>query len=209
MVSPGVPSNVASAIAKHLDSPKEMARAVVGDVMQQSYGTGSFSWKPAAAFDVLDLDPEKRRAVESNVKALNDGIAARATDAAVVAALRDDARAVPGMVRFPEATSGMPWHADRPALALYAKLSGDERLDPKLRADASRAESSVRALVVAHAESSSFEPFGGADYRDAAGPTVHFPVTKKSVDPWAPRVTEKHNTFFTETDAAAAERVLA
>jgi hypothetical protein len=113
------------------------------------------------------------------------------------------------MVRFSDATPDMPWHADRPALALYAKIASDDRLDAQLRGAAAGAASSIRAIVTAHAESSSFEPFGGSDYRDAAGPTVHFPVTKPSVDPWAPRVTETHNRFFTETDAAAAERVLA
>ena len=114
-----------------------------------------------------------------------------------------------GMVRFSDATPDMPWHADRPALALYAKIAGDDRLDAQLRAAAADAEKSVRAIVVAHAESSSFEPFGGSDYRDAIGPTVHFPVTKRSIDPWAPHITETHNTFFAETGAAAAERVFA
>jgi hypothetical protein len=103
----------------------------------------------------------------------------------------------------------MPWHADRPALALYGKFADDNRLDPSLRRAAARAQQSVRALVVAHGESSSFEPFDGAGYSDAAGPTVHFPVSEKQIDPWAPRVTETHNRFFEETHAAAAERVLA
>jgi hypothetical protein len=208
MVSPGVPSSVADAVAK-AGNPKAMGAAIVRDVMQQSYGAGTFAWKPAAAFDVLDLDPRKRTSIERNVKAFNDAVAARSADGATVAALRGDARSVRGMVRFSDATPDMPWHADRPALALYAKIASDDRLDAQLRGAAAGAASSIRAIVTAHAESSSFEPFGGSDYRDAAGPTVHFPVTKPSVDPWAPRVTETHNRFFTETDAAAAERVLA
>lgn len=209
MVSPGVPSSVAGAIARNIDSPGAMARAIVSETMQQTYGAGAFSWKPAAAFDVLDLAAEKRRAVERDVKALNDAIAARTSDGQTISALRDDASGVQGMVRFPEATADMPWHADRPASELFGKFARDARLDPQLRGAAARAERSVRNLVLAHGESSSFAPFGGADYRDAAGPTVHFPVTQRSVDPWAPRVTETHNAFFAETDAAAAERALA
>jgi hypothetical protein len=54
-----------------------------------------------------------------------------------------------------------------------------------------------------------FEPFDGADYRDAVGPTVHFPVSAEQTDPWASRITETRNRFFQETGAASAERVLA
>src|SRR5579884_3122228 len=100
MVSPGVPSNVADAIAKH-DDAKSMAKGVVGDVMRQKYGEDWQTWKPAAAFDVLDLDPAKMRSVEASVKALNDAIAAHKNDRAQVAAIRDDAESVEGMVRFP------------------------------------------------------------------------------------------------------------
>jgi len=209
MVSPGVPSSVAEAVAKNIADPDAMGAAVVRDVMQQDYGASAFGWKPAAAFDVLDLDPKKRAVVERSVKAFNDTVASRSADGATVASLRDDARSVRGMARFADATPDMPWHADRPALALYAKIAGDHRLDSQLRASAGEAEAAVRALVVAHGESASFEPFGGSDYRDSAGPTVHFPVSARQVDPWAPRITETHNTFFTETDASAAERVLA
>ena len=209
MVSPGVPSSVAEAVAKNAGDAQAMGAAIVRDVMQQNYGAGAFGWKPAAAFDVLDLDPRKRADVEHDVKAFNDAVASRSADDATVAALRDDARSVRGMVRFSDATPDMPWHADRPALALYSKIASDDRLNAQLRAAAARAGASVRALVTAHGESASFEPFGGSDYRDAIGPTVHFPVNAKQVDPWAPRITETHNTFFTETDMAAAERVLA
>jgi hypothetical protein len=113
------------------------------------------------------------------------------------------------MVRFPQATSNMPWHADRPAIALYDTIASDGRLDPQLRAAAKTASAAVRSIVVAHKESDDFEPFGGSDYTDAAGPTVHFPVKPGQVDPWAPKVSETHNRFFDETDAAAAERVVA
>jgi hypothetical protein len=209
MVSPGVPSNVADAIAKHADDTSAMADGVVTDVMRQKYGEAWQTWNPAAAFDVLDLDPEKIRNVENAVKAVNDGIVAQRNDAGETAAIREDAAAVRGMVRFSEATPDMPWHADRPAIALYDKLAADTRLDTGLRSAAKAAAQSVGSLLLAHKESASFAPFDGSSYNDAVGPTVHFPVNGKQVDPWAPRVSETHNRFFAATDAAAAERVIA
>lgn len=113
------------------------------------------------------------------------------------------------MVRFSDATPDMPWHSDRPALALYDTFARDGRLDPQLRQAAHDACAAVRNSIIAHKESDGFAPFGGADYSDAAGPTVHFPVKASQIDPWAPRVSETKNRFFDETDAGAAERVIA
>jgi hypothetical protein len=209
MVSPGVPSSVADAIAKHPDDPQAMGKAIVGDVMRQKYGVGAETWEPAAAFDVLDLDRAKMQNVELSVKGLNDAIAARADDRVTTAALRNDARSVPGMVRFHDATPDMPWHADRPAIALYDTLANDARLDPALRRDALQAQHAVSDLVIAHKESRRFEPFDGSNYTDAVGPTTHFPISAGQIDPWAPKVSETHNRFFQETDAAEAERVIA
>jgi hypothetical protein len=208
MVSPGVPSDVADAIATHGGNAQAMGTAIVNDVMRQTYGADGETWKPAAAFDVLDLDAAKMRNVESSVKKLNDDIAARAGDDTTVRALREDARSIDGMVRFP-GSKGLPWHADRPALALYGKIASDGRLDAELRRDALNAQGAVKDLVVAHKESRDFAPFDHANYTDATGPTVHFPVNRPQIDPWAPRVSETHNRFFDETDAAAAERVIA
>jgi hypothetical protein len=185
-----------------------MGTAIVNDVMRQTYGADGATWKPAAAFDVLDLDAAKMRNVESSVKKLNDDIAARAGDNTTVRALREDARSIDGMVRFP-GSKGLPWHADRPALALYGKIASDGRLDAELRRDALNAQGAVKDLVVAHKESRDFAPFDHANYTDATGPTVHFPVNRPQIDPWAPRVSETHNRFFDETDAAGAERVIA
>jgi hypothetical protein len=209
MVSPGVPSDVADAIAQHTDAVNAMAHGVVNDVMKQKYGAGGQTWGPAAAFDVLDLDPQKINNVETSVKAVNDAIASRANDRAEVAAIRDDAKHVQGMVRFPEATPDMPWHADRPAMRLYDSLASDSRLDANLRKAAGAAARNIATLVLAHQESRSFAPFDGSNYSDAVGPTVHFPINGKQVDPWAPHVTETHNRFFVATDAASAERVIA
>ena len=208
MVSPGVPSNVADAIAKHSDA-RGMAKAVVSDVMREKYGSDWQTWNPAAAFDVLDLDASKMQGVEASVKTLNDDIAARKSNRSEVAAIRQDAKSVAGMVRFPEATKDMPWHADRPAVALYDTLANDSRLDDALRNDAKSAARSVSSIVLAHKESRDFEPFDGSNYADAVGPTVHFPVNAKQIDPWAPHVSETHNRFFAATDAAAAEGVIA
>ncbi|HET9097239.1 MAG TPA: hypothetical protein VFN37_11285, partial [Candidatus Baltobacteraceae bacterium] len=209
MVSPGVPSDVADAIAKNVGDPNAIARGVVHDVMHQKYGMDGQTWGPAAAFDVLDLNAAKIREVESAVKALNDGIAARKNDRTEISAVREDASNVQGMVRFNAATPDMPWHADRPAIALYGALASDSRLDAGLRSAAKAAAQSVASLVLAHQESRDFQPFDGSGYADAAGPTVHFPVNASQIDPWAPHVSETHNRFFAATDAAAAERVIA
>lgn len=209
MVSPGVPSDVADAIATHAGDTSAMAHGVVNDVMHQKYGMEGQTWRPAAAFDVLDLDPSKMSAVESSVKNLNDAIVQRKGDRSEIGAIRRDAKSVEGMVRFPDATPDMPWHADRPAIALYNTLASDGRLDSGLRDAAKAAARSVTSLVLAHKESRGFQPFDGSNYADAVGPTVHFPVKQSQVDPWAPRVSETHNPFFDATDAAAAERVIA
>ncbi|MEO6913098.1 MAG: hypothetical protein ABI182_03630 [Candidatus Baltobacteraceae bacterium] len=209
MVSPGVPSDVVDAIAKNSSDPTAMGKAIVSDVMHQKYGVDGQTWGPAAAFDVLNLDSAKMRTVETSVKALNDAIGARKNDRAEVAAIRSDAKTNEGMVRFPEATPDMPWHADRPAIALFGTLASDSRLDSALRSLAKSAQTAVANTVVAHQESKSFAPFDGSNYADAVGPTTHFPVNPKQIDPWAPRVSETNNRFFDETDAAAAERVIA
>jgi hypothetical protein len=209
MVSPGVPSDVADAIAKSGGDVHAMANGIVKDVMHQKYGMDGETWGPAAAFDVLDLDAGKVRNVETAVKAVNDGIVARKNDRSEIAAIREDAASVQGMVRFNAATPDMPWHSDRPAIALYNTIASDTRLDDGLRSAAKAASQSVASLVVAHQESRDFQPFDGSSYADAAGPTVHFPVDKAQIDPWAPHVTETHNRFFSATDGAAAERVIA
>lgn len=200
MVSPGVPSKVAHDVAAHERDVSGMARSVVDDVMR----SGS-----AAAFDVIDLAPDKIGAMECGVKALNDAMAAAARNPAARAALRDDVKSVDGMVRFP-GSNGLPWHADRPAIATYGTIAGDTRLNDNVRSKALAAERAVDALVVAHKESRSYEPFGGSDYRDAVGPTVHLPTTPRQIDPWASHgISETNNAFYKETDGRAAAGVLA
>jgi hypothetical protein len=48
----------------------------------------------------------------------------------------------------------------------------------------------------------------GADYRDAAGPTVHFATNPGQLDPWAPKVSETHTAFYKEVGAAKLDRAL-
>ena len=86
------------------------------------------------------------------------------------------------MVRFPQ-SAGLPWHADRPALELYGTFASDGRLPEAVRGAARNAASAVAATVLAHRESGGFEPFDGADYSNAAGPTVHFPVSAQTSRP--------------------------
>jgi hypothetical protein len=113
------------------------------------------------------------------------------------------------MVRFPQAERDMPWRADRPAIAFYNTLATDGRLDACLRSDAASAESAVRDLVLAHRESDDFAPFGGADYSDAIGPTVHLPTSRRQIDPWASQgVVETDNAFYRNVDQSAMTRAL-
>jgi len=202
MLAPGVPSDVAHAIASHESAPGAMAGGVVNDVMRAKYA--------AAAFDVLDLDPAKLGRAEAAIKSLNDEAAAGAANAGVRAAIREDARAIDGMVRFPDAPANMPWHADRPAIAFYDTLASDGRLGGALRDDARAASDAVRDLILAHRERDHFRPFGGADYSDAVGPTVHLPTTRRQIDPWASGgVSETANDFYRKVDESAMTRVLA
>jgi hypothetical protein len=208
MLAPGAPTTVATDIAAHVDDPAAMARAVVRHTMATRYDAGEQgTFGPAAAFDVLDLAPAKIGAMTSAVAALDGEIARDGHSRSVRATIREDARAVPGMTRFTR--EAMPWHADRPAIALYDTLASDGRLPDRLRAAAAAAASAVGALVLAHRESDGFTPFGGADYSDSAGPTVHFPVTPRQIDAWAPQVSETDNAFYREVGAAAATRVVA
>lgn len=94
----------------------------------------------------------------------------RARDSHARAAVRGNVRSVDGMARIPNGEH-LPWRADRPAIAVYDRLASDARLGEDIRADARAASSAVADLVLAHGESARFAPFGGASYRDAAGPT--------------------------------------
>jgi hypothetical protein len=207
MLAPGTPTSVAEDIAKNIGDPVAMAKAVVKDTMGTKYGVGSLAYKPAAAMDVLDLDATKIGAMRSAVKTLDKALttAAKGGDDAQ-AAILDDARSVDGMVRFDDGK--LPWHADRPAIALYDTFAQDSRLSNDVRAAAANASKAVGNIVMAHSESHGFIPFGGADYRDAVGPTVHFATSKGQLDPWAPKISETHTAFYKEVDAAKLDKAL-
>jgi hypothetical protein len=208
MLAPGVPSSVAHDIASNLHDPEAMAKAIVDTTMDTSYGTRSERFGPAAAFDVLDLAPKKIAEVENSVKALDTALVDASRNRSARAAIREDARAIDGMVRFPEG-KGMPWRADRPAIALYDTLSQDGRLGGSLRDAAKRAHDAVASTVLAHRESDDFEPFDHADYSDAYGPTVHFPVMRKQIDAWAPQISETDNTFYKAVGGGDLARAVA
>lgn len=211
MLAPGVPSTVAHAIAAHEDDPAGAARAIVRDVMTTGYAGPFGRYQPAAAFDVLDLDAAKIARAESAVKRLNDDLVRTATnDAGLRNAIRLDVRSVEGMTRFSGAPDNAPWHADRPAMAVYDALANDGRLGETVRAEARAAREAVGSLVLAHRESREFEPFDGADYSDAAGPTVHLPTTRAQIDPWAKAgISETGNAFYKAVDGNRLARVIA
>ena len=208
MLAPGVPSNVAHDIAAHEGDPAAMAGSVVTTTMNQTYGSPYDGFAPAAAFDVIDLDPRKTAAVQSAVKLLDAELTNAAADKTARTAIREDARAIDGMVRFPEGKT-MPWRADRPAIALYQTLSEDGRLGQSVRAAALAARNAIANTVLAHRESDDFAPFNDADYSNAYGPTIHFPVTPKQIDSWAPQISETDNAFYKSVGAAALAKVIA
>jgi len=208
MLAPGVPSSVAHDIARHEGDPGAMAASVVATTMGTTYGSTYDGFAPAAAFDVIDLDPGKTAAVQAAVKHLDAELTSAAASRTARAAIREDAKAIDGMVRFPEGKT-LPWRADRPAIALYETLSEDGRLGESVRAAALAARNAVADTVLAHRESDDFAPFNDADYSNAYGPTVHFPVTTKQIDSWAPEISETDNAFYKAVGAGALAKVIA
>ena len=205
MLTPGVPS---AQVAEDLTSARDWPHAIVDDTMRVRYGAEGYH--PAAAFDVFDLDPHKMADVRSAVADLFASVEALGKDGAAADALHDvraDIASVKGMARFGH-SAGMPWHADRPAAAVFDKIAGDERLPDAVRTAARRASDAVGSIVLAHAESQHFGPFGSS-YADAAGPTAHLPTTKKSYDAWADAgVSETHNGFYDAVDGRAFARAI-
>jgi hypothetical protein len=196
MIAPGVPSAI---IADDLTQSRSGWPAqAVSDTMRARYGISGDLYHPAAAFDVLDLSPSKINGVRHAVRAFNDAVASlrqAENGADLLHDVRADVRSVRGMVRF-DHSGDMPWHADRPAEAVYDAVAADDRLPAGLRALAGHAADAVRSMVLAHAEAQDFGPFHSS-YRDAAGPTEHFPVSKTAYDPWAGAGTqETHNAFY-------------
>ena len=208
MLAPGVPTDVAHDIAQNLNAPDKMARDMVDTTMDTKYGVRRDSFGPAAAFDVIDLDPKKTAAVASAVSNLNSALTEEASNKTARAAIREDAKAVDGMVRFPEGKA-MPWRADRPALALYDTFSQDGRLSKTVRDAAATARDAINDTVLAHRESDDFAPFNDSDYSNAAGPTVHFPVNPKQVDTWAPQISETDNAFYKSVGGDDLAKVVA
>jgi hypothetical protein len=199
MLAPGVPSTVAHDITSHENDSVGMAKSIVRDVMQTKY-FGAIP--PAAAFDVIDCAPDKIQKAETTIKSLNDGLANAATsDRSARGAIRDDIGVIDGMVRFSASTPDMPWHSDRPAMAVYDTIADDGRLSADVRSKARAAEDAVGSLVVAHRESDGFLPFDGSDYSDAVGPTVHIPLSQKQIDPWRLKgISETDNAFYRAVD---------
>ncbi len=207
MLAPGVPTDVAEDIVRHVDDPVAMAKAVVKETMSARYGMpGMGSYAPAAAMDVLDLDSRKVATMRDAVATLDASLVKAAADDNQHDAILRDAQSVDGMVRFDDGS--LPWHSDRPAIALYDAFANDTRLDANVRAAASTAAGAVGDLILAHGESRAFAPFAGASYRDAVGPTVHFATSRDQLDPWAPKVSETHTAFYKEVGAAKVDRAL-
>ena len=139
--------------------------------------------------------------VETTVAALDGSLTSTAKNRMARAAIREDARAIDGMVRFLEGKQ-LPWRADRPAIALYETLAQDGRLPSDVR-------NAIAATVLAHRETDDYAPFDDADYSNAYGPTVHFPIGRNHIDPWAPQMSETDNASYKIIGAADLTKALA
>jgi hypothetical protein len=208
MLAPGVPS---AKVADELTcAASSWPQAIVDDTMRAHYGPSGDVYHPAAAFDVFDLDPAKVAGVRTAVTAFNDAVAAMPHRGAAADALREiraDVGSVRGMARFPH-SAGMPWHADRPAIAVYDRVAADDRLPQVVRDAAKNASAAIGGIVLAHGESKDFAPFGSS-YADAAGPTEHLPTVRQSYDSWADEgVSETHNGFFDAVDGREFARAV-
>ena len=206
MLAPGVPSAKVADILT--EGASDWPQQIVDATMKMRYGMPPYH--PAAAFDVLDLDPRKIAAVRSAVGDFNDavvGLRSSADGADAIRDLRADIRSVRGMVRF-DHSADMPWHTDRPAEAVYDAIASDGRLPDGVRSAARHASGAISDLILAHAESDDFGPFH-ASYSDAAGPTEHLPLTKRAYDPWVDGgVVETHNGFFDAVHGREFERAI-
>ncbi len=207
MLAPGVPSaKVADDLTK--GDVQRWAPAVVADTMRARYGAEGYH--PAAAFDVLDLAPDKIAAARSAVASFNAAVEAlphRGIGTDALHEVRSDVAAIKGMARF-DHSADMPWHADRPAIAVFDRIANDDRLPDGVRSAASAASGAVRSLVLAHGESAIFGPFH-TSYADAAGPTIHIPTTRRSYDGWAEEgVVETANDFFDAVDGRGLARAI-
>lgn len=199
MLAPGVPSTVAAAVAHNLEDPQQMAQSIVAATMAARYAIGGEAFAPAAAFSVVDTSPETMAQIRNAVKRLDDDLAQAINEHPALAPhVRADERSIPGMARCER--TPLPWRADRPAIAVYDKLASDGRLPQQILQDACKASAAVRASILAHRESRSFIPYGGIDYSDAVGPTVHAPIRENQIDPWVPEMTETANAFWKDVD---------
>jgi len=82
-------------------------------------------------------------------------------------------------------------------------------LPQDLRTASGAAADAIEATVLAHREVDAFAPFSGSSYGDAAGPTVHFPLTRGQIDPWSPLMSETDNAFYRAVGAADLVRAVA
>ena len=193
-IAPGIPAAVLHDISANINDPRRMAQAVVNRVMSTTYVQtdkmgDTLRYHPAADFMVLDLAPEKMAELKKRQITLNRQMIQDMTNIpGVREAVLSDVNAVQGMERDqPRVLT--PWRSDRPALELYLTIAADPRLPRDVRSDAYGLARSIAEIILAHGESVNFKGFD-ADYRDAIGPTVHFPTSEMDIDPDAPSICE-------------------
>jgi len=102
MLAAGVPTASTHDIA-HINAPDKMATDVPDTTMDTNYATREDGFAPAAAFDLIDLEPKKTVAVHSAVVTLNAALVTNSSDSAARTTICQEANSIDGMVRFPKA----------------------------------------------------------------------------------------------------------
>ncbi len=197
-IAPGIPFSLLHEIAAHAGDPRAQAQGVVKTVMDRTYlqsdGHGDTQpYHPAATFFVMDLAnsrmlPVEQAQVQLNRRLIQDSRQIPGFRARVLS----DISQVQGMERD-QPNSGVPWNADRPAIAVYTVLARDPRLPLDVRRDAASLALAISGTLLAHGESVGFAGFGPS-YLDAPGPTVHLPTKLSDVAPYAPAISELEAT---------------
>ncbi len=167
-------------------------------------------FEPAAAFDVLDLNPSN--SMRWNVRS---GFERRRWErrpharacAASCARMRGQSTAWCGFRKANQTCRGAPIARQSRFITRWRRMDVSTR-DSAVMLRAPRARSAI--LVLAHRESDDFAPFGELDYSDAVGPTVHLPTSRRQIDPWASHgVVETDNAFYRNVDQGEMTRALA
>ncbi len=206
MLSPGVPTGVADAIARNINDPSAWRTAWSETVMRARYATPSVNRSERPRHSTCSIVRRTRSQMQNAaIKAFNDAAGADTPTAARSAATSPRSRAWCAFLTQRRTCHGTP-------IARRSRCTMPSLQTPTCR----RAYATMRAPQPMHArardgaqESRRFGPFDGSSYADAVGPTIHAPLSAKQLDPWAPKISETNNAFYDAVDQAKFVRAVA